>query len=132
MTIALVNGNPLKSIGIDEYVYRNKFDTVTGATNPDGILDDDGETTFTHNGSNGEYAITFPSVKKPFRMSYGEAAIPGHEPNTFATVLSYTEATGVLLVTVYVNTAGTIVATDTNNIAVQVLAVFSKSNQGQA
>ncbi len=133
-SVNMLNYNPLgMAIGVDAYVYVNKFDTNT--TNPpDGIAHDDGETVFAYSGSAGIFTITFPEYKKPHQLLYGDVSILGSNPGISGKIDSYVASTGILTVRIYDedNASGieALIANSSDGLSVQVFCIFSKSGEG--
>lgn len=125
--VHLLNHQPLWATGQEWYAYVLQFET-NDTSAPDGATPDDGETTLGRTGV-GDLTITFPAGKRPNRLIYGAASIIEDDVDMFAKVTGYTASTGVLTLTTYVNTAGTIAQADTNNKTVQVLAIFSRNSE---
>jgi hypothetical protein len=126
----LLNHNPLRTHGTDDYVVDFQFDT-NNASNPSSttIKPNYGtDLAVAYGGSAGTFTATFVGSKKPLRVR-GTAHIMGDEPNLSAKVSAYDSSTGVVTVKVYSNSAGTITATNTTGKTVVVVLFCSKNSR---
>ena len=129
---SLLNTSPLRGAGRNDYLFYVKFDTVTGATDPDGVSPAYGGDITVAHADTGDYTITFAADKKPYALRIGEASILGDQAGFHAKVTGYTASTGVLTVSVYDedNTSGIQAVANSNDVTVQVWCIFTKSGDG--
>jgi hypothetical protein len=117
---------PLNFITGDCFGYWVQFET-NDTSDPDGIVQDDDGSTIAR-ADTGDFTITFPSNAKPAALLVGLASYVEDDADVFAKVTGYTASTGVLTVTSYTNSAGTIAAADTNNKTLNVFCIFSRKS----
>ncbi len=108
------------------YRYINSF-VSAGGVSPTGLTESDGgnDTTIALT-AGGTIEITFPARTKPFKMKEGVCTVLGDEPNLTAKVVSYTQATGKLVIKLYTNAAGTIAAANTTGKVYQINCLFTR------
>jgi hypothetical protein len=117
---------PLMSVTSDCFVYCVQFET-NNASAPDGIVQaSDGVTIAL--ADTGDFTLTFPSNNKPQALVAGFATYIEDEANLFCKVTGYTASTGVLTVTSYTNSAGTIAAANTTDKTLCVFCIFSRKS----
>jgi hypothetical protein len=125
--MGLVNVNPFRAQGIDDYLVDLQFAT-NDTSAPDGLAPDYGDDLALARDDVGLFTLTFAGDKKPLRVR-GFAEVLGDEPDMSAKVVSYDPDTGVVTVAVYVNVAGTIALDDTTDKTIQVFLFCSKSRR---
>lgn len=115
---------PLTCVTGDSFVYALKF-TSANASTPTSITQASDGATVAYS-TTGTYTVTLPANARPAALLFGEAVVLGDEANIFAKVVSYVASTGVLTITQYTNTAGTIAAANNTGKVLQVFCVFSR------
>lgn len=126
MAASLLRHKPLRAIEGNAYVFTCKFDT-NSTSDPDGVSPDlDGYTVA--RSSAGVFTITFDGDQKPLELLFASAEVLG-DVTLAAQVQSYTPSTGVLLVHHY-SDDGTPAVADTDDKTIQVLAVFTRKDDG--
>lgn len=115
------------------YDFIAKFDT-NDTSAPDGIMHDDDGVVYAYVAT-GRISITFPAVDKPQEVLHVDATVWGANPRLKCYPVSYTQATGVLLLEVSQEQDdgadtdpdnGISVAAATNNVTISVRALCSR------
>ena len=125
--MGLVNTNPLRCQGTDDYMVDFEFDTNNASDPTAATIEPNYKTDLEvkYGGSAGVFTATFAASKKPARCR-GVAQVAGHEPNLFAKV-DYVASTGVVTIRIFQNAAGTIALANTTGKRVQVFLFCSKT-----
>lgn len=124
--MGLVNNNPLRCQGVDDYVVDGQFDTNNTGV-PDGLAPNHGSDLAIARTGVGVFTLTFAGAKKPLRARL-LAQVLGDEPNLRAVPVSYVPSTGVATIKVYSNSAGTWTAADTTDKTIQYVLLCSRAN----
>lgn len=123
--MGLVDNNPFKAQGVDDYLVDLQFDT-NGTSAPDGLAPDHGDDLKVARTGVGTFTLTFAGPKKPLRVRAVVQALED-DANLFCKVTSYVSSTGVVTLKTYVNSAGTIAAADTTDKTIQVFLFCTKA-----
>jgi hypothetical protein len=117
---------PLTSVTGDSFIYCVSFET-NNTDDPDGVVQDNDGVTIAREDT-GDYSITFPANAKPAALLFGCAEFREDLPGWHAKVTSYTDSTGVLLVTAYDedDTSGIEAAADSTDKTLSVFCVFAR------
>ena len=129
--MGLINTNPLRCQGTDDYMVDFEFDT-NGTNNPTAASIEPNygsDLAVIRDAAVGVFAATFAASKKPARCR-GVAQVAGNEPNLFAKV-DYDASTGKVTIRVFQNAAGTISLADTTGKRVQVFLFCSKTRMSK-
>lgn len=127
VTMNLVNHKPVRSARLAEYFVCLEFDT-NNTSAPDGLSPALSGVTLGRTGV-GDLTVTFAESDKPLAVHFASVQIEGDEKDMFAKVTGYTPATGVLTLTTYTNSAGTISPADTTDKKLKLLLVCTRSDK---
>jgi hypothetical protein len=124
--MGLINTNPLRCQGTDDYLVDFEFDTNNVSSPTAATIEPNYGTDLAIARTGvGVFTATFVAGKKPYRVR-GFAQFAGNEPNLFAKV-DYAQSTGVVTIRTFTNAAGTIALADSTGKRLQVFLFCSKT-----
>lgn len=118
--------NPVRVVlNGDAYLEVLQFET-NNTSAPDGGVYDENITLA--RADTGDLTVTFAAGFRPQAVAFACAQVLEDDADMFVKVTGYTASTGVLTLTTYTNSGGTISAADTNNKTIQLFLVCTKKS----